>query len=558
MGVTAVGLVALAVSLGGLGNQLVQDDISLLVESDRLHGLSRWSEILTSSYWPPPRAPELWRPVTSLLLAFEYGLGGGAPWVFRLGSYLLYAVAAILVYRLAGRVLSPGFALVAGLIFAAHPVHVEAVALATGQGELLVGIFGAAMVLVYLGRRGSGPTGVRPDGKTGGGLRGRDWLWLGVLYLAAGLSKEHGLVLPALLIAVELTLVKDSGENRRRLLPGYAGLIALGVLVMLTRRMILGGDLVGTFAAPPLDQLGMGGRALLMLGVAAHWARLLVWPFHLQADYSPGEIEVRPGLAGIEILGFGIVLGAILVAWTARRKIPLVTFSLGWIAIALLPVSNILIPTGILVAERTLFLPSVGLVLLVGGALSAAGKLPRVGPVPLGLAAGGAILVLGWRSAERQRAWRDDATYRIQGAQDAPRSWRAQLSYASWLFEAGQRDSALVCYRLAVEYAPARERWKVHNDLAEELLAVGAAADAVEQLRLSLALAPEQESTRHDLVLGLLTLGDYAGAAAAADSAMTRGGSREVFEELRVWADSARRLGLPPGAVRIRVRSPEE
>ena len=41
-------------------------------------------------------------------------------------------------------------------------------------------------------------------------------------------------------------------------------------------------------------------------------------------------------------------------------------FGLGWIAIAFSPVANLLFPTGILVAERTLYLPSVGLALAVG------------------------------------------------------------------------------------------------------------------------------------------------------------------------------------------------
>ena len=43
---------------------------------------------------------------------------------------------------------------------------------------------------------------------------------------------------------------------------------------------------------------------------------------------------------------------------------------MGWIAIAFLPVSNLLFSTGVLLAERTLYLPSVGLALAAGAALA--------------------------------------------------------------------------------------------------------------------------------------------------------------------------------------------
>jgi len=52
------------------------------------------------------------------------------------------------------------------------------------------------------------------------------------------------------------------------------------------------------------------------------------------------------------------------VAWRRGRRAE--AFGLGWIAIAFLPVANLFFPTGVLVAERTLYLPSVGLALAVG------------------------------------------------------------------------------------------------------------------------------------------------------------------------------------------------
>jgi hypothetical protein len=122
------------------------------------------------------------------------------------------------------------------------------------------------------------------------------------------------------------------------------------------------------------------------------------------------------------------------------------------------------------------------------------------------------------------------------------------------LFEEERRDSALAHYRLARDLAPESERWRVRNDLAEHFFGRSEHALAVAELKASLAESPGQEITRHYLVLGLLALGEYRAAATEADSAMARGGDPAVFGELRVLADSAFRLGVPPGGFQIRIR----
>lgn len=71
--------VALAARVAGLTNAFTQDDLSIIVESTRLHRFGELKDILTLPYWPPPAAPDLYRPVTSILLALQYSLGGRAP-----------------------------------------------------------------------------------------------------------------------------------------------------------------------------------------------------------------------------------------------------------------------------------------------------------------------------------------------------------------------------------------------------------------------------------------------------------------------------------------------
>jgi hypothetical protein len=544
--ILAVAGVALAASASGIGNQLVQDDLVLITGNPRIQHLANWREMLGSPFWPPPYSEFLYRPLTALLLAFEYALGGGGPLVFRLAGYLGYAAASAGVFFLGRRILPQGIAVGIALLFAGHPVHVEAVALAVGQSELLVGLLSTVMAARYLDRRRTGT----------GRLTPADWVFLGALYLSACLLKEHALVLPGLLLGAELLLVRRPEQRLRLLVPGFVGFAALAGLFLLARTAVLGGSVTGTFTAEALEGQGPGGRGLTMLGVVPEWARLLLWPARLQADYSPREIVASTGLGLREAGGLTILCAALAAGWLARRRAPVVSFGLLWCGIALLPVSNVLVPTGVVLAERTLFLASIGAMIAVGGAaaLGRWAEAPSVRPGRLLIIGSGVLALLGAaRSAERHQVWRDEKTLATRSAEDAPRSYRSQQAYGYWLFESGARGEGLQAYQRALALAPERHAWRVRNDLARRFFAEGRHALAVEQLSASLTAAPDRQETWHYLILGYLALGNYREAARLADSALARGGNRELFGGHRALADSAARDRAPPGSIRIRI-----
>ena len=85
------------------------DDIPIIQDNVRVHqfDFAHVREIFSSAYWPPPFVEQLYRPLTLVGLAAQYAVGAGSPMVFRSVSYVLYAVTAVLVYRLATRVLDP-------------------------------------------------------------------------------------------------------------------------------------------------------------------------------------------------------------------------------------------------------------------------------------------------------------------------------------------------------------------------------------------------------------------------------------------------------------------
>ena len=325
---------------------------------------------------------------------------------------------------------------------------------------------------------------------------------------------------------------------------------------MLVARRAVVGDLSGTFVAEALVGVSPGGRFLTMLRVAVAWFRLLLWPAHLQIDYSPREIVASTGLGPIEIFGTLLLLAPVVSAWMLRRKVPAYSFGVVWCAIALFPVSNVVVPTAIVLAERTLLLPSVGFVLGLGAlAAFVLPRLPRAAPRLLAVACGILVAAGLARSIERQRVWRNDAFLAVRSVQDAPNSFRAQRIFGDVAFDLRQPQVAADAYARALELAPAIQRWRVHNDIARTFRRAGENEAEAEHLRASLAAEPNQEDTRGYLVASDLALGRYDDASRQADSALARGGTPAVFDGLRRLADSAAKAGAPPGSVRIAINT---
>lgn len=551
-------LLVLASTWTGWGNQWAQDDIPIILFNQASHSIvGAWHGML-EPYWPEPYARDLYRPLTTLLFAAQWLVGEGSPLVFRLVSTALYVGVVLAVWRLARRLLPAGVAWLGAALFAVHPVHVEAVAVAVNQAELLVALIAVLMVTAWYDRRTAG----RP---TGG------WWGVGMLasYLVAMLVKEHALVIPVIIAAMEWSILDEPLPLRVRLrdhglviggtVLGIAGMVAL-------RSVVLAGNTRGSFVAEGLVGSSLGGRALTMLGVVPEWFRLLVWPQHLQADYSPREIIPATGLGFEQVLGAALLLLALVILLRCRHRLPVASFGAAWLAIGLGPVHNVLVPTGIVLAERTLFLGSIGFV-LGGVALLHAGWLQLEGTdsrltravATVGI---GVVLALGVsRSASRQRVWYNQATLSRQTIIDAPLSYRAHWSWATVLFKGGEKGLAEAQYREAIALYP--PGWPVYLALADHYRLAGNCYPAIDLYQQALALSPNVPASRASLIACLVHLGRYEEAATSARLgaalALEAKGERrpndvllrahEILTRYAAIADSAARVGAPPGGV---------
>jgi hypothetical protein len=479
------------------------------------------------------------------MLAGEWVLGGGRPIVFRIVSVLLYLGVLFAVYRLARRVLKPGGAWLAAAFFAVHPLHVEAVAMAVNQAELIVGALLALLMTAYIDRRRSGApvTGRWIAGMAGG-------------YLVALLFKEHAILLPALMIAAELTVIPDRRPWRERagsLRLLFLVLVLIAVAFVEVRTLVLHGNTKGSFTAEAFEGLGIGGRSLTMLGVVPEWFRLFFWPDHLRADYSPQEIVAATRWGIAQSLGVVLLLVTAWAAWACRRTRPQVTFGILWAGIGVSLVSNIVFATGIVVAERTLFLASVGVVIAVGDVLWDAGSRVYVRSSAGRIIVASSLIVflaLGVsRSASRQLVWHDVVILWFQSVIDAPLSYRAHHAYGAVLWNVKMERSAEAEYRRAIQLDP--KSIPVRIDLADKYRGAGHCDPAVREYQDVLRVVPSYLAVRMSEVACLLYLGRYREGAAEARLGASYDFQASTLAGYAEIADSAARVHAPLHSINL-------
>jgi protein O-mannosyl-transferase len=417
----AVAAAAVVVYLGALANRFAMDDLPLVAQNPLVNSGSGLWRAFAAAYWPADLGGTMYRPLTVASWALDRMIDGTL-W-YHLVNILWHAAACVTVAALARRLADDPTALIAGLLFAVHPVHVEAVANVVGRAELMAGVFVGLAVYAALVRGSVG--------------------WSAAAWTLGLLCKENAAVLPALVVWAWMIGVRR--PPRRRMVAFLVSWLVIGAAYAVLRLHVLGPYARFQVVGPIF--LGQSPLTIRLTAVAtlADVARLLVWPLHLRADYSPAERTVvqSPGdlrfLTGVVCL---LVWGTLLaLAWRRRRRLE--ALGLGWVGIAFLPVANLVFPAGFLLAERTLYLPSVGL------ALAAGTWLVRL-PVRWRLVPTAALVLLGGvRTALRVPVWRDNATVTLSILEDSPRSYVGPKRMIAIYLDLHQPDRALEAARRA-------------------------------------------------------------------------------------------------------------
>jgi len=478
--------VAVALYLPTARHGFVQDDWAIVALNPAAHSPAAALRAADDSYWPPPAEAGLWRPLTILSFAVDWTVSDGRVGWLHVANALWHGLASALVCVLLARWLPRRGAVAAGLVFAVHPVHVEAVAGLVGRAELLVAVALLGAVLAARNRR-----------------------WVGALVLAAAamLAKESGAVV-GLVILAYCWLDREVAPPPRWFV---AGLISL-TLGYLLAWWAIGGAGASDVAAP---FIGATMRDRLPLALSAVWRAglLLLWPARLSVDYGP---QVIPVPSGVMAAALGLALTGIVITtvWWSRRRAPQLAWAGAAAALAYVPASNLIVASGVVLAERNLY---VAVVLPAALAAIAIARTERLAGRHTALALTAVVVgAFAIRSGERLPDWRSNRTHLLGLLTDHPESVRGQVWAAAVLV--GMGDTAAARDRYARAIALYDRDPHVLGSAALFHLAQGDSAAAADLARRARRILPrEREALRVQYLLARAA-GDTARANALSDS----------------------------------------
>jgi Flp pilus assembly protein TadD len=486
-----VALVAILPFAQTLPNPPVLDDGWAVVENPLVQGgLRNAARILTSpyNYGGPGTTGGLFRPVTTLTFAANYAVHGRAPFGYHLVNLLLHVAASLLllalVQRLAEATLpdrAPWVALVAGLLFAVHPAHVEAVAPMVGRKELLSTTLALAALLVAFSGRGAARSLGRLAASVGLGA-------------VAILASEGAAVFPLLYGIVALAVpgaagIVDEpgfadGRSRRALLRVVAvsGVLLLSLVPYLLLR--------GMPRGVPVEAQWLAGvpRSTVTYTtsrILAEYVRLLSFPGFLGTDFAYAarvQLVSRPGadLFLSMLAWLPLVVGALVLL----RRFPLPAAGVLWTFGALLPVLH-LFPIGVLMAERLTYLPSAGFCIAAGAMIGSIRRTPVVVAAVFTL-----VAVLGVRSTVRAADWRSDLALWESEIDKAPRDVVVNNNLAVAYSARGEYGKAIPPLETAIRIAP--RYWRAHVNLGIAEQGLGRPERARLAYREAIRIAPRE------------------------------------------------------------------
>jgi tetratricopeptide (TPR) repeat protein len=368
--------------------------------------------ILTQDYSYKNSSSGLYRPLTTFSYLLNYTiLGGGShPAGYHWVNFALHAVNILLVYWLGlllFQEMGPAWALAA--VWALHPILTESVTNIVGRADLLAGFGVLAGLLCHA--------------KNAAASGRRKLAWLAALMLAATIgmfSKESAVVLLAAMVIFDFTF--GTGGARAR----WAGYVAVALPVALflyVRSRVFAGLAAAPvpFTDNPLVGAGFWTARLTAVRVIGKYLWLLVWPRDLSCDYSYNQIPAADGFAALAVCA-----AAAAAAIFCYRRHKAVCFFIAFFFAALAPTSNLVILIGSIMAERFLYLPSVG---FAGCLVWAIYRRPRIAPAVLVLISA----ALAIRTYARNIDWLDDQSLWASAAKVCPASYKTRLHLATAL-----------------------------------------------------------------------------------------------------------------------------
>uniref|UniRef100_A0A1A8ENU7 dolichyl-phosphate-mannose--protein mannosyltransferase n=1 Tax=Nothobranchius korthausae TaxID=1143690 RepID=A0A1A8ENU7_9TELE len=522
------GTVALVLYVNTLGADFCYDDSRAIKTNQDLLPETPWTNIFYDDFWGTllthSGSHKSYRPLCTLSFRLNHAVGGLEPWGYHLVNVTLHGAVTILFTSLSRLLLGAGlWSLLAGLIFASHPIHTEAVAGIVGRADEGAALFFLLSLLCYIHhcrlRGHAGPLRLAAWFLSSLGCAACSMLWkeLGVTVLAVSALYDVCVFHRLKLRQVVRLIYKR--KNLHLLLNVF--LLAAWGVVLLACRFYWMGNKPPNFSNsdnPAADSPSLLIRTLTFFYLPAFNFWLLLCPDTLSFDWSMDALPLIRSLIAdwrnVHTLLF--YLGLLLVGWFGLRTrstsrstdtngkashyingrngnsnghsyhynnhehtsdshadandtlngtetqegcrtwLPttenVVVFSLGLLVIPFLPATNLFFYVGFVIAERVLYIPSMGFCLLVAvGMRSLYVRLRhRSSRTVLLYCSAALVLLFGVKTVLRNQDWKNEEMLYKSGIYVNPA--KAWGNLGNVLKSQGEMEEAEQAYRNALYY----------------------------------------------------------------------------------------------------------
>jgi tetratricopeptide (TPR) repeat protein len=513
------------------------DDGSVIVQNKLVQkGMGGIKEILSTDYWygyTEQLRGLQYRPASLLMFAVEEEFFPGQPGVHHLVNVILYALTCLLLFLLIAKIFPSKNLLlpfVTILLYTAHPVHTEVVSNIKSRDEILCFLFGIAALFAMFKYHAS-----------------RRVIFLALSGLAVFLSitsKETGI---AFVLLIPLVLYFTREVNGRFMAAATLSLVAFAALYFFIRHqvvkdvqsidlLVIDNTLVA--AQSKAEQFATAFTVLLK------YLGLLLLPHPLSYDYSFSQVKIVSFSDAKALFSLFLYLAlGIFAVLNTRKKNPY-ALAIFLFLLLLAPVSNIFLKIGSTMAERFLYMPSLGFCLALG-LLSM--KLSRVRlPVKPVYSVSSfftqnvtvitavllAVILYSFKTVSRNKDWQDNVHLFGKDVQTSPNSarthynWGLSNIYDLYLeeedpglkkeyLEEGRRE-----LETALDIYP--EYFEAEKPLGYVHLKQGAYETAVKHFDQYLVMNPKDVATLNNKAAALMGMQMYQGAIPVLELALAK------------------------------------
>ncbi|ODN01012.1 Transmembrane and TPR repeat-containing protein 4 [Orchesella cincta] len=367
----------------------------------------------------------------------DYYIWGHNPFPFHLLDLLIHGINCVLVFIFLSKCVKPKSELISSkgeslafwgtLLFSVHPVHVEPLGAIVGRADL----FGAMIFL--------GAFCFVNDHRSYKGV-----IFISMFSIVGSLFKETAITLSVFILLLELWntwIVSPDEPKRSSTLRCFLTVTLAGSFVVWRLWLQDGPPIFQPFDNPPAFAPSLFSRVASIIYIWVLNVFILLNPVWLCYDWSMGCVDIIESFWDLRVVVVILFLIVCLRLALLAFKHRLIMLSILIFASTFLPSSNLLFTVGFVLAERNLYLPSIGYCIFVAYVFL---RLEQKKCLIF------LIIIFYIRSCQRSMDWMNQGTLFRSGLQVCPNNAKVHYNLGTMYGDLSDRKSAEKSYKTAI------------------------------------------------------------------------------------------------------------